>query len=484
MKKILPGIAGLLVIIIAMMLIKTATFTSKQVEVAQQDKIAIDRMAVARHLSDAIQIKTISWQDDSKFNPAAFLQLHRYLEKTYPLVHKTMTREKVAGYSLLFTWKGSDPSKKPILLMAHQDVVPIEAGTEGDWTYPGFSGKIADGFVWGRGALDIKNGLVSILDAMENLVRQGFKPERTIYLAFGHDEEIGGKGAAAMSALLEKRGVKLEYVVDEGGAIMEGMVPGVKKPVALIGIAEKGYMTLELTVKGEGGHSSMPPAHTSVGILSKAICAIENNPFSADLKGAAEKMFQYVGPEMSFPLNMIMANLWLLEPVLESQLKGSQATNASLRTTAAATMIKGSDKENVLPQKASAMVNFRIIPGETMDSVTEHVRDAIDDERVRIRRTENSSGPSGVSDVESKEFTAVRATINTLFPDVIVAPYLVLGATDSRHYSNLTDKIFRFIPERMKPEDLERQHGTNERIGIDELADCVRFYMMLVQSTQ
>jgi carboxypeptidase PM20D1 len=485
MKKILIGILAVIVVIVAVVLIRTAIVESKQIAVDKTVELSLNKELLARHLSGAIQVKSISYQDPAMFDKRPFEDLHRYLEKTYPLVHKTLKREKVNGYSLLYTWGGSDKNAKGILLMSHLDVVPIEKGTEKQWTHPPFSGKIADGFIWGRGTMDVKNGVIAALEAVEYLIRTGFRPERTVYLAFGHDEEIGGaNGATKIAALLKSRGKRLAIVVDEGGTIISDMFPGLKNPIALVGIAEKGYLTLKLTAEGEGGHSSMPPKQTNVGILATAIHKLERNPFPGELKGPARLMFEFLGPEMPFTYRMIFANLWLFSPVLESMLEGKPSTNAMLRTTTAATMFEGSVKENVLPSKATAVVNFRILPGETAKSVTEYVREVIDDPRITITPTAEGRDPSFVSNVDSAEFRSLHQAIKQLFPDVVVAPYLVLGGTDSRHYMEVAEHIYRFIPMRMKPEDLKRIHGTNERMSIDNFAETVKFDIQFIKNSQ
>lgn len=483
MKKIILGIGIVIVLIIAIMLIKTAAFISKQVVAEEKDNIPLDKMKIADHLSDAVKIKTISSLETDQLNAAAFDAFHAFLEKTYPLTHRQLKREKI-GHALLYTWNGKNNSKKPILLLAHQDVVPVETGAEKDWTHPGFSGDIADGFVWGRGTLDNKNALISVMEAVEYLIGRGFVPDQTIYLAMGDDEEMGGKGAESISFLLQKRGIKLDYVLDEGGNITEGMLPGVKSPVALVGIAEKGRMTLKLTAQGEGGHSSMPPEHTALGVLSRAICNIENNPFPKSIRGPVRMMFEYAGPEMTFFMRLIMANLWLTQPLLEKQLSRTPASSAMLRTTAAATMAQGSDRENVLPAQAIGIVNVRIIPGETTQSVLEYTKSKVNDPKVKIEALANAADPSPVSDVDAPSFHALSKMIRKRYPDTIVAPYLMLGFSDSRHFCKLTDNVYRFTPVHMKSEDLKRIHGANERIRIDDLEGIVKFYIGLIELTQ
>lgn len=482
-KKLLKLIGVIIIIILFIALLKALTVSSKQVDVKDTIKIKLDKMAISTHLSEAIQIKTISNQDRTKVETKAFEDFHKFLEKTYPKVHKTLKKEVVSGYALLYTWQGSDPSLKPMLLMAHQDVVPVDSLTAKEWKYPGFSGKIAEGYIWGRGSLDVKNALIAIMESVEYLVNKGFVPKRTIYLAFGHDEEVGGEGNKAIAKLLKERNVQLEYVLDEGGAIMEGMLPGVSSPIALVGIAEKGYLTLKLTVKGEGGHSSMPPHHTALGVLAKALVAIEQNPFPKDIKGPARQMFEYVAPHMSFPLRLMFTNMWCFKPLLKWQFEKSESTNAMTRTTVALTMAGGSEKENVLPTEAWAIINCRIIPGETMDSTIAYLKDVIDNDAVAIEAMPWSNNPSPVSDIHVASFTSIATITRQLDNSIIVAPYLVLGATDSRHYNALTNQIYRFTPVKMNKEDLKRTHGINERISLTDMENSVKFFISLIEKT-
>jgi carboxypeptidase PM20D1 len=333
--------------------------------------------------------------------------------------------------------------------------------------------------------LDNKDAVLGTLEAVEWLLGEGFQPQRTVYLAFGHDEEIGGRmGAAQITEFLSDQGVQLDYVLDEGLAVTEGILASIQHPVALVGIAEKGYTSLELTVESEGGHSSMPPAHTAVGVLSTAIHKLERAPMPARLPGPTRQMFRFLAPEMPFVMRAAFANLWLAEPLVKRMLAAKPATNAMVRTTTAATMFEAGIKDNVLPDRARAVVNFRILMGDDFDGIIDHVRRAIGDERVAVRPLfEFGSEPSRVSDTDSISFRALHQTICQVFPGVLVAPGLVLGATDSRHYAGLTDNIYRFSPIRVGPGDLDRIHGTDERISVDDYGRAVRFYVQLIRNT-
>lgn len=437
--------------------------------------------SVAR-LAEALRFPTVSHADPSARDPSAFLDLHAWMNASYPRSHATLCRQAF-GLSLLYTWPGQDPSLAPVLFMAHQDVVPVDAGTEGDWAHPPFGGEIADGYVWGRGAIDMKSVLVALLEATEALLTQGYRPKRTLLLAFGHDEEVGGSGNEAIADALARRGTRLAWVVDEGLTVSEGVVRGATTPVALIGIAEKGYLSLELVTEAEGGHASMPPDQTAVGILARAIHRLERNPFPASLDGPTVTMLERLGPAMPFPQRLAFANLWLFGPWVEARLTEQPTTNALLRTTTAATLFEGGVKDNVLPQYARAVVNFRIHPRDSVASVMDRVKTVVDDPRVRIHPLLDTphSEPSPVSGVSAPGFRAIERAILSTFPQARVAPSLFVAATDSRHYASIAEDTYRFMPYRMYLRDLARIHGTDERISVSNLASYVQFYGQLLR---
>jgi carboxypeptidase PM20D1 len=360
-------------------------------------------------------------------------------------------------------------------------VVPVEPGTEGAWTHSPFSGAIADGFIWGRGTLDDKPGVLGILEAVEHLLAQGFQPERTVLLAFGHDEEVGGvHGARNIAALLRQRGVKPEFILDEGGAIAEGIIDGIVAPVALIGTAEKGYVSVDLVAQAEGGHSSMPPRHTAIGRLAAVIHGLEEDQMPARIDGVTKQSFEVLAPEMPFGPRLVLSNLWLFGPLAERKLSRDPAANSRIRTTTAATILHGGVKENVLPHEARAVVNFRILPGDTVADVLEHVRAHAGPEvQVSARQ---ATEPSPESDAEAPSFRLIQTTIGQVFPGTLVSPNLLGGGTDSKHFQRLSRNVYRFLPVRIHKEDLARVHGTNERIGVEDYAGVVRFYVQLVRN--
>ena len=440
--------------------------------------------SLSGRLEKAVRFQTISHEDPAQFKEEEFKGFQNFLEKAFPKVHATMAKEILGNYSLLYTWKGVGEKELPILLAAHIDVVPAETQSGSNWIYPPFQGHIADGFIWGRGTMDDKVSVLGILEALEKLLQEGYVPDRTIYIAFGHDEEVGGRdGAAKIAALLNSRRVILDYVLDEGSTIIRGVIPNVSKSVALVGIAEKESLNIELTVDIEGGHSMMPPRQTTVGIMSSAINKLEQNQFPTRMEVPVRKMFETLAPEMPFGMRVVFSNLWLFEGLVKKKLATTPSTNALVRTTTAPTIFQAGVKENILAPRARAIVNYRLLPGDTTDKVLLHVRKTINDPRVMIVALEGpKSEPSFLSDTGSKGYRAIEKAILQVFPEVIVAPGLVIGATDSRHYSPLTQNIFRFLPICVCSDDLQRFHGTDERISTQNYTDVVKFYTQLIRN--
>jgi carboxypeptidase PM20D1 len=467
-----------LLLLVAVCLVRALTLESRQVVVEPLPPLALDPASV-EHLAGALRYRTVSVTEEPSA-AEAFRGLHQYLAETFPRVHQHLEREVVADHSLLYTWKGTEPSLPALLLLAHQDVVPVEPATEGRWTHPPFEGRVADGFVWGRGAMDDKSRLVAQLEAVELLLSEGVVPRRTVYLAFGHDEESHGQGARAIAALLASRGVKAELVLDEGQVVTRGIVPGVTDDVALIGIAEKGYLSAELSTRVEGGHASMPPPRTAVGIIAASVHALEQHPLPARLEGPVQALFEHLAPEMPFLQRLVFANLWLFRPLVLDQLMREPSSNALVRTTTAATLIEGGEKENVLPSEARAVVNFRLRPGDSVEEVLAHARATVDNERVEVRALSGrAASPTSPTDTEA--YRALEHTIRQLFPSTLVAPTLVVAGTDSRHYSALSPNVYRFSPMVVTQEDLERIHGTDERLSVEAWPRMVRFYRELLR---
>jgi carboxypeptidase PM20D1 len=473
-----------IVVLAGVLLFNVFTHGSRQIEVTAIPRAPIDVQAAATRLSEAIRFRTISNFLNPEQDAEALLALQAHIAKSFPTFHTAAKREVLGGHSLLYTWEGSDPKAQPIAFLAHQDVVPVAPGTEKDWQQPPFDGVIADGFIWGRGSWDDKGNLYSMLEAAEAMAKEGFRPRRTIYFAFGHDEEVAGtRGAKAIAAALASRGVRLDFVIDEGLLITEGIMKGLDKPAALIGVAEKGYATLVLTAHATPGHSSMPPRQTAIGMMSAALAHLEDHRLPMQVRGTVSEMFDTLAPEMRGFNRVVLSNLWLFKPLLLREFEKSGPTEAMVRTTTALTIFNAGDKDNVLPGNAEATVNFRLIPGDTLASVTDHVRSTVDNDRISIEPFPGNTDPPPVTGTASKSFQMLNRTIRETFPDVVVAPGLMVAATDSRHYAGIADSIFRFSPVRATSDDLKRFHGTNERLSIDGYADMIRFYRRLIENS-
>jgi len=482
-KKVLLGLLGLIVILIAVILIRTMMFTPLAVSGGARFTEDIDMERITANMSRAITFRTISRQKPAKLDPIPFNGFLDWLVETYPNVHRVMERELIATYTPLYVWRGSDPSLKPILLTAHYDVVPVEAGSEGDWEQPPYSGAIVDDYVWGRGSLDDKGAVIAILEAAEFLIQQGMTPKRTVYLSFGHDEEIGGdEGAAGVAAYLKSEGVQLAWTLDEGSGVLKGVLPGIDNLIASVNVAEKGYLTLDLTARAKGGHSSMPPRETAVGILVAAIDKLQKNPFPGGLDGISGDFFDSVGRSFPFVQRMLFANKWLFGPGIERILSGTNTTNAMLRTTTAPTMLSGSSKENVLPVEAVGTINFRIHPRDSVESVIAYVKESIDDERITVAPREAGDEPSKVSSHEADGYKAIVASLGVIYQNMIAVPGLTVAGTDTKHYSTVADDSYRINPMILTNPDIASIHGTNERISFNNLRSATLFYVHLLRN--
>lgn len=483
-KRIALAFLALLLLLAAAVAVNTLRQGSRQVQVAPAPPLAIDTAAVAEKLAGAIRFRTVPSQDDAAFNAGEFRGLHAFLEQRFPLVHARLKREFVGELSLLYTWAGTDAGAKPVLLMAHHDVAPIAPGTEGAWEHPPFSGRVQGGYVWGRGTWDDKGNLIAQLEAIEMLLASGFQPRQTVYVFSGADEEVAGqRGARQAVKLLQERKVRLDFVIDEGLVLTEGVVPGLAAPAALVGVAEKGYTSIRLKVSAPPGHSSMPPpaGATAVGKMAAALKRLEDEQFPPELKGVARDLFGTLAPEMQGLQRVALSNLWLFGPLVEAQLARGASTNAMLRTTTVPTIVNAGNKENVIPGVAEATVNFRILPGDTRARVMGHVRSKVGPD---FELTEWPGGvdPTPVTPTDSAAYRTLERTLRSLFPDTIVAPGLYIAGSDSQHFVPIADHIFRFSPVRARPEDLPRLHGTNERISVANLGELVRFYHQLLRN--
>ncbi len=469
---------AIVLLLVAVVLIKTLTFKSIQPKYAATKNVEVSENAIA-HLQQGIRFKTVSFSDSAKTDSSVFLALHRYLAQTYPLVHQKLALEKVAHYSLVYTWKGKNPTLKPVILMAHQDVVPVEKASLLQWKTDPFGGSIQNGKLYGRGTADDKISLFSLLEAAEKLLQENYQPKRSIYFVFGHDEEAGGKGVKAVAALLKSRGIKADWVLDEGGEITKKEIPGLQgKPVALIGTSEKGYLSIDLKVNIEGGHSSMPKPETAVDVLIAAIQKLRAKPFPASFGGSTGDFFKYLGPEMPFTTKMAIANQWLFKPLLFKIYEKSAGGNALIRTTIAPTILQAGVKDNVIPTSASATINFRLLPGTSINAVSKHVKEAINDNRVQlIKENAFAEEASAVTSTQSSGFKQLEKAVIENYPGTLIAPYLTVGATDSRQMAGIANCILRFSP----VTDLEGMHGLNENISVKEYPKAISFYYRLMK---
>ena len=481
-KKIGLTLLLALIALICWVLFRTFSFSSQQMVVEPHFRKSVNEQVIQR-LQAAIQLPTISYDEPGRFDTAAFQGFVDLLAASYPLCDSLLDRTLLNEYGLLYHWTGQQHEKEPVVLMAHYDVVPVEPGTESQWEQPPFSGKVDDTYIWGRGSIDNKSTIIALMESAEQLLQEGFEPERPIYFLFGFDEEIGGKkGAVAGIEHLKSKGVSPILVLDEGQVITKGLIPGMDGPVALIGTAQKGYLSLKLAVNAEGGHSSMPASENALTILTRAVNRLSDQPFDAELCPPVQAFLGRLGPEMPFLNRMAFANLWLFEGMVKSQYAKSGAGNATIRTTMAPTMIDAGVKENVVPTEANATVNFRILPGYTRDDIIAAVEQKINDERVTLTTLPFGHDPTNSGATDTPGFRVIEKSLRQTYPGTLVAPSLVLATTDSRHFASLTNNIYNHQPVPLTSEDLSRIHGINERLAVEDLLSMVRFYDTLLQN--
>ena len=487
-KRILVrSVTGILIVLIAVAAIVFYRAMQLSHDIPEVDQVTYDDIDLDRaveRLSQALQFRTVSTQELTFLYRPEFDRFIDFLEDEYPEVHNTLERERVNGYTLLFKWEGTDPDLPAAMFQGHYDVVPVEPGTEDDWTHPPFSGNISDGFVWGRGAIDDKSGIFSYLEALDYLIAKGYQPGRTMYVALNHDEEIGGRmGARKVADLMLERETDIAFVADEGMPVAQEIMEGLEHPIAMIGVAEKGYVSVELNIQKEGGHSSMPPRLTTIGVLSSAIKNLKENPMTGRFAGLLRETFEPLAPDLPLAYRLALANLWLFGGMVEERLGYIPHTNAALRTTTAPTMFHAGVKENVLPQTARAVVNFRIHPDDSVQDVLDYVRETIVNDDIEIRVMEGAREPSPITPTSSESFQAMKHTIHEIFPGIPVAPSMFLAATDARHFPEVTENLFRFRPIRARPDDAGRIHGTDERIGIENFGEMIAFYIRMMKNT-
>ncbi|GJM64568.1 M20 family peptidase [Persicobacter diffluens] len=476
-------------------------FTSMQMKGVKQIDIEVDLDGAAERLSKAIQFKTISNQDRNDFDTAAFNAYHEFIVAAYPNVHKTLKRELIGDprpYSLLYTWEGSDPDLEPALFYAHQDVVPVPADSRDQWKEDPFSGAIKDGYIWGRGSLDDKNQIHAILEAAEMRIKEGWQPKRTLYFVFGQDEEVGGaEGAKKVADVLEARGIeRFAYVMDESAPLTPGIFPGIKDNTALIGIAQKGFISLQLSIDGIGGHSSMPPEESNIGILATAITKLEDAQFPYQIHPAVRHQYRYMGPELDVekqPLYAAVAfgkdeEITPLEEEFIEVMSTNEVTRAMLHTTIATTMFNAGVKDNVLPATATAVVNFRPMPGDSPEVIIEHVKKAIGDDRIEIKDISASTPATNIANPDSEGYKMLEKTIRQIWGnDLIVSPFFVIGGSDSKHFQarDFAPDVFTITAIQLEnTEEFKGFHGVNERILKKEYAKSIGFFYQIMGNLQ
>ena len=467
----------ILLVLLVVILARTLMFTPPKAEEKTFAEIEQDSEASIRNLSELIRCKTVSYEDSALEDDAEFEKLIALLPTLYPNVWKTCPLTRFEGRGLLFHWQGKTPGE-PAVLMAHYDVVPVE---EENWRKPAFEAIVEDGVMWGRGTLDTKVTFNGILSGAENLIRQGFQPEHDVYFAFSGGEEVNGPGAENIVQYFKEQGVELRLVLDEGGAVVEDVFPGVKGQCALIGIAEKGLMNLEFSISGAGGHASAPAPHTPVGKLSMACAKLESHPFKMHFTKPVLEMFDTLGRHSGFLYRMIFANLWAFGWVLNLLTKKTGGElNALVRTTVAFTQMKGSKAPNVIPPSASMVANLRLNPADSVQGAIDYIKGVIGDKDIQLSNL-HSMEPSRISRTDCEGWEIVSNAVSGTWKGCLVAPYLMVQCSDSRHYGEISDKVYRFSAMDMTAEERHSIHGNDERIRLECITRAVEFFMRVMK---
>ena len=477
MKKILGVIGILFTALCIFIFIKTIT------NKPSNDNTVVNLMplppnAIA-HMSAAIQLRTETPNDAYEFDTATFMNYRKFIETNYPLIHKNLSRTIIDSFNYIYEWKGSDASILPMVLMAHYDVVPVEASAIKLWHAAPYGGEVKENYIWGRGVLDDKSSMISILEATEAQLEKGFTPKQTILLCFGADEESSGKGATAMVDYFKKLNRKFDLVVDEGGEISTEQNKSVKRPIASIGVGEKGYVTLVLTAQKEGGHSSIPGEKTAIDILSTAIAKVNQNPMPTKLTPPIEAYLKSISPYNENLLEkMYLSNMWLFKSFVINNMTKDPSSNALVRTTLVPTVFNSGVRDNVIPTFATAYINSRILPGQSTKEVYDYVQKIVNDTNIKITYYKNyMTEPSPTTDVNSKYYKRVEKAVRSVVKDVVVSPMLMVGATDSRNYRAISDGVVNFSP----LTDAKGYHGIDERMQIADFQKCFNFYTLLIK---
>ena len=469
-------ILGMIAVFLAVVLIRTANFKPKPQPEISQEEVSFDKEGAVSSLAELVKCKTVSYSDHALEDDAEFEKLIAKLPGLYPNVFKACEFRQLPDRALLFRWPGKTAGD-PAVMMAHYDVVPVN---EEKWDKPAFDAIIENGIMWGRGTLDTKVTFNGVLYAANHLIGQGFQPEHDVYFAFSGGEEVNGKGAPNIVRYFREQGITPAMVVDEGGAVVETVFPGVSQPCGLIGIAEKGMMDVRYTVQSGGGHASAPKPHTPAGILAQAVTKIENHPFNCHIDGPAAQMFDTLGRHSTFLYRMIFANLWCFGWVLD--LLGKTAggeMNALMRTTVAFTQMEGSSARNVIPPEATMVSNMRLNPADSVESALAYLRKTVKDDKVEITALE-SSEPSPISETNCPAWNKVAASVAETWRGCIVSPYLMVPCSASRHYGEISNHVYRFSAMVLSAEERASIHGNNERIRLETIAKAVEFYIRLL----
>ena len=473
------GVGTLIIAFFAIILIRAFLFVPKKQERVEAAPVYVNSEKATADLAEMIRCKTVSHSDPTLDDETEFLKFEQLLPRLFPKVYSKCEFTKLGDRSLLFKWNGMHHDA-PTVLMSHYDVVSVVSE---DWEKPAFDGVIENGLLWGRGTLDTKATLNGILQAAEALISEGFIPRQDVYFAFGGNEEVNGDGAVKIVEYFKEQGITPGAVIDEGGAVATGVFPGVKKPCAVIGIAEKGMLNMEYSVKGGGGHASSPAPTTPIGRLSRACLNVEKHTFKYRLTKPTKEMFNTLGRHSTFLYRILFANLWCFSPILSlyARLSGGEL-NAVVRTTAAFTQMEGSKGMNVIPPYARMVSNHRIIPGETMDSLASEIEKSVKDKKVNCRVI-SGMNPSVISDMKCEAWDRVSTTVAETWQDAIVTPYLMVACSDSRHWGVISDKVYRFSAMALSKEERSTIHGNNERIPLATIATVVEFYIRLIKKS-